>query len=208
MTAGNPGPVDLDRYERALEGADPIEAMRKAPKRLAKLIKDLSKKQLARRPAPDKWSIKEVLAHLADGEVMLGSRFRMVAAMDRPQLVGYDQDAFVERLALEDAKAKDLLEDFAAVRAANVRLLKRLPREAFERVGLHTERGEETLSDMLVMYAGHDRVHEEQIARLREWLRDSKKRKTAKGKAAEGKAAEQRERTTRPDAEERSLLEV
>ena len=164
MTAGNPGPVLPDRYAAALGGVDPIESMRKAPKRLKKLLKGVSEKRLKARPAEGKWSVKEIVAHLADGEVMLGSRFRLVAAMDRPALLGYDQDAYVERLAIDKARTKDLLDDFAAVRKANVRLLERLPREALSRVGLHSERGEETLADMLVMYAGHDRVHEEQIA--------------------------------------------
>lgn len=175
MPAGTPGPVILERYAEALGSSEPIESLRKAPKRLKKLLKGLSEKQLARRPAPGKWSIKEVLAHLADGEVMLGSRFRLVAAMDRPPLVGYDQDAFVERLALERAKGEDLLEDFAAVRGANVRLLKRLPDEAFARVGLHSERGEESLHGMLIMYAGHDLVHEAQVEGLRAWLRAESK---------------------------------
>jgi len=166
MTAGNPGPVLPDRYAAALGGNDPIESMRKAPKRLKKLLKGVPEKRLKARPAAGKWSIKQILAHMADGEVMLGSRFRLVAAMDRPPLLGYDQDAFVERLEVDKARADELLQDFAAVRKANVRLLERLPPGALARVGLHSERGEESLADMLVMYAGHDRVHEEQVERL------------------------------------------
>ena len=162
MPADNPGPVNPDRYLAALDGADPFESMRKTPKRLKKLLKGVSEKRLARRPASGGWSIKEVLAHLADGEVMLGSRYRMVVAMERPPLPGYDQDAFVERLCLERIDASTLLDDFAHARAAN----ERLPDEAFARVGLHSERGEESLARMLVMYAGHDLIHEAQIARL------------------------------------------
>lgn len=166
MTADNPGPENTDRYLAALDGADPFESMRKTPKRLKKLLKGVSEKRMARRPASGGWSIKEVLAHLADGEVMVGSRYRMVAAMDRPAIPSYDQDAFVERLCLERIDAWTLLEDFAHARAANVRLLERLPDEAFARIGLHSERGEESIARMLVMYAGHDLIHEAQIARL------------------------------------------
>jgi hypothetical protein len=170
-----------ERYVRALDGDDPIESQRKAPKRIAKLLKGLSEKQLARRPAPDKWSIKEVVAHLADGEIVLGSRVRFVAAQDRPLLPGYDQDRFVAGLGVERVSTEDLLEAFAAARALNVALLRRLPKEAFQRIGLHAERGEESIATMVAMYAGHDRIHEQQIAAAREALRAAKAQKK-KGK--------------------------
>ena len=170
MAAGKPGPVIPDRYVSALAGSDPLKSMRKAPKRLRKLIRGLSEEQLAARPAPGKWSIKEVVAHLADGEVMIGSRYRLVAAMERPPLVGYDQDAFVENLYLDEVSTKTLLKDFKAARRANMRLLERLPEAAFERVGLHNERGDESLARMLVLYSGHDLIHEAQIERLRAGL--------------------------------------
>ena len=182
MVAGSPGPVIPSRYTDALAGADPIESQRKAPKRVKKLIRGLSEKQLARRPAPDKWSIKEVIAHLADGEVIIGSRVRFVAAQDRPPLVGYDQDAFVERLAIEREKTDELLDAWAAVRAVNVRLLQRLPKEAFARISLHSERGEESIESMTTMYAGHDRIHEDQIARIRGELEERKRAKHAREK--------------------------
>lgn len=165
MTAGDPGPVIPDRYLEALDGRDPFDSMRKAPKRLKKLVKGVSEKKLARTPPSGGWSVKQVLAHLADGEVMIGSRYRMVVAMERPPLVGYDQDAFVERLGIEKLDTETILSDFAHARAANVRLLERLPDDAFARVGLHSERGDESLARMLVMYAGHDLIHEAQIER-------------------------------------------
>jgi len=166
MTAGDPGPVIPDRYLEALDGRDPFDSMRKAPKRLKKLVKGVSEKRLARTPPSGGWSVRQVLAHLADGEVMIGSRYRMVVAMERPPLVGYDQDAFVERLGIEKLDTKTILSDFAHARAANVRLLERLPDDAFARVGVHSERGDESLARMLVMYAGHDLIHEAQIERI------------------------------------------
>jgi hypothetical protein len=165
MVKGKPGPVVVDRYTEALKERDPVRSMAAAPDRIAKLVRGLDEKQLSKRPAPGKWSIKETIAHLADGEFMVGSRIRLVAAMDRPTLVGYDQDAFVECLRIEKASTAELFVAFAAVRAANVALYRRLPKSAYERVGLHTERGEESLGRMLVMYAGHDLIHEQQIAR-------------------------------------------
>ncbi len=197
MATGSPGPVIPERYVLALGGKDALDSMRKAPKRIKKLVKGLSDKDLSRRVESGKWSIKQVLAHLADGEFMIGSRFRLVAAMDRPALLGYDQDAFVERLQIEKARGKHLLEDFAGARQANVRLLRRLPREAFERIGLHSERGEESLQAMLLLYAGHDRVHEEQIERLRGKLAGARKeRKAAK--------AQDKQKRVKPQAARKS----
>jgi ribonuclease D len=186
MTAGQPGTVSRERYVQALGGLDPIESMHKAPKRLKKLLKDVSEKRLAARPLPGKWSIKEVVAHLADHEIVLGTRFRFVAALDRPPITGYDQDLFVERLGVDKTTTEDLLKDFTSVRKANVRLLQRLPLEARTRVGVHSERGEESLEDMIVMYAGHDLIHLAQIERmLAEMAEASKRQKRAKraGKA-------------------------
>jgi hypothetical protein len=165
------------RYIAALAGADPFETQRKSPKRLKKLLKGLSEKQLARRPAPDKWSIKEVVAHLADGEVIMGSRIRFVAAQDRAPLPGYDQDLFVQNLGIEKVKTKELLEAFAMARKLNMQLLARIPESALDRVGLHSERGEESIRTMITMYAGHDLIHEEQIAEAGETLRAKKKDK-------------------------------
>ncbi len=180
MASGKPGPVIPDRYRAALGRRDPIEAMAGAPARFRTLVRGLSEAELAARPAPGKWSIKEVIAHLADGEVIVGSRIRFVAAMDRPPIVGYDQDAFVEKLGIEKVDTKLLLAAFDAARAVNVAFYRRMPKSAHKRVGIHSERGEESIGAMLTMYAGHDFIHEEQIARAREALAAAKKAKRAR----------------------------
>lgn len=196
MTAATPAPVNPDRYLKALGDRDPVQAMRKAPKRVRKLVKDLSHKQLDWKPSPEKWSIKEVLAHLADGEVILGARVRFVAAMDNPPLPGYDQDLFVSRLGIEKVDARELFEAFESMRALNVGLLERLPKEAFARSGLHAERGPESIQKMVGMYAGHDVLHEQQIERTLEALEAATKaKKLAKEQAR--KATEAAERAAR-----------
>jgi uncharacterized damage-inducible protein DinB len=181
-----PPPMVAARYSQALAGADPIESQRKAPKRVRKLIKGLSNKQLAKRPAEGRWSIKQVLAHLADGEFVIGTRLRYVAAMDRPTIIGYDQDAFMANLRYDELEADELLDAFATLRAINVALVERLPDEAFARTGMHNERGEESLSTMVHMYAGHDRIHEQQIARIRDAV-TAKKHKHASRKGGKHK---------------------
>jgi DinB superfamily len=155
------------RCLRLIGERDPIASQREAPGRIARLVAGLGEDVLARRPPPGGWSMREVLGHLADHEVVLGYRERIVAAQDRPPLTGYDQEAFVRRLLPDGRSAAELLDAFRAVRAINVALLERLPPEAFARVGLHSERGEESLEHMVRLYAGHDLVHEAQIARIR-----------------------------------------
>jgi uncharacterized damage-inducible protein DinB len=159
-----------DTYARALGGDDPVEAMAEAPDRLRRALRGLTEKQLATRPAPGKWTIKEILAHLADGEVILGSRYRFIAAHDRPPIQSYEQDLFAAKLGALNAKGADLVDDFAMVRAANLGLLERLPAGAWKRVGLHEERGEESIWKLVCLYAGHDRHHIAQVETIRTGL--------------------------------------
>ena len=177
------GPVIPDRYREALGKDDPFLALFEAPQKLRKLLKGLTEKQLSRRPAPGKWSIKETVAHLADGEVILGSRYRLIAAHDRPAIPGYDQDLFVEKLGVGNTTTDELLDDFEMARMLNTDLLARLPDEALDRVGIHSERGEESIWTILTLYAGHDRVHLAQVETIRTGLFPPKK-KGAKKKAA------------------------
>jgi len=180
------GPVIPDRYRDAIGEDDPYLAMFEAPQKLRKLLKGLTEKQLSRRPAPGKWSIKEIVAHLADGEVVLGSRYRFIAAHEKPAIQGYDQDLFVEMLGVENATTEDLLDDFEMARMVNIGLLTRLPDEAFARVGVHSERGEETIDTIVTLYAGHDRVHLAQVETIRTGLFPPKKK--GRKKKGAGKA--------------------
>lgn len=186
MAAGKPAALP-ERYRAALGDDDPIVAMAEAPDRLRKLVKGLSEKELETKPAPGKWSIKEIVCHLADGEVILGSRYRLVAAHDKPPIPGYDQDAFAERLGPMNATAQDLVDDYSMMRAVNLGLLDRLPPEAFDRVGLHSERGEESIRTMVAMYAAHDRIHFSQIETIRIGLFPKKSEKLAKKRAKAAK---------------------
>jgi hypothetical protein len=195
MAASSPGPVVQPRYAAALGGDDPVSVMAETPDRIRRLIRGLTEKQLETRPAPGKWCIKEIVAHLADGEVILGSRYRFIGAHDRPPLLGYDQDAFAERLGPMNAKAADLADDFAMARAVNLGLLERLPADAWDRVGLHAERGEESIRSSVATYAGHDRIHLAQIETIRTGLfpKAGKKRVTRKpAKTGRKKAAKRR----------------
>jgi len=193
-----PGPVIPERYLEALGDDDPVEVMATTPDAIRKLIAGVTERQLAIKPAPGKWSMKEIVAHLLDGEVVLGARYRMIAAHEKPPLMPYDQDAFVEKLGPLRAKAIDLVDDFAMARAVNIGLLERLPEDAWDRIGMHAERGEESIRSMVTMYAGHDRVHLSQLETIRVGLfpkRRATKKTAAKRPAARRKTA--RKKTSR-----------
>jgi hypothetical protein len=152
----------------ALGSRDPFEVLRETPGALRRAIEGLGAAALSTPEAPGKWSIRQVLQHLADAELVGGFRYRMILAHDRPVLAGYDQDLWADRLRYSEADVEEALEDFARLRRGNLRLLARTSPQERERVGLHAERGEESVAQLLTNFAGHDLVHLRQIARIRQ----------------------------------------
>jgi hypothetical protein len=108
-----------------------------------------------------------VIAHLADSELVGSFRFRMVLAHDRPALQPYDQDLWAGRLRYERSDVDESLDRFTALRRSNMRLFESCAPADLARVGLHAERGEESLDRMRRLYAGHDLAHRGQLARIR-----------------------------------------
>lgn len=151
-----------------LEDRDPFEVLAETPGVLGNLTAGLSEAQECAPEAPGKWSVRQVVAHLADSELVGGFRFRMVLAHDAPELPGYDQDRWAERLHYQETPAAVALEDFTLLRASTLRLLRRATPEDFKtRVMRHAERGDESLEKMVRLYASHDLVHRKQIERIR-----------------------------------------
>jgi uncharacterized damage-inducible protein DinB len=131
-------------------------------------VSKLPESAITTREGPGKWSIGEVIQHLADSELVGATRFRMVMAHDSPPLLAYDQDLWAERLRYSESNVNDALEEFSSIRRSNVRLFERASPTDFDRVGMHSERGEESLRHLLRLYAGHDLVHLRQIERIQE----------------------------------------
>jgi uncharacterized damage-inducible protein DinB len=154
-----------------LADGDPLEVLTRTEGELRRAIDGLTPQQLRTPEAPKKWSIAAVIQHLADSDIVWAWRMRMVLAHDRPAITGYDQDLWAERLRYADADPEQALREFGPLRAANLRLLKRASPAELQRVGVHSERGEESVAHMMKMYAGHDLLHLQQIARIRESLR-------------------------------------
>lgn len=145
---------------------NPLEVLRQTKAELEQRVRQLSHDRLSQPEAPGKWSVRHVLQHLADSDLVWGYRVRMVLAHDRPPLTGYDQDAFAERLRYVQADAHEALEQFGVLRRGNLRLLERASGDELQRVGVHAERGEESVAHMMRLYAGHDLLHLRQIDRI------------------------------------------
>jgi hypothetical protein len=152
-----------ERVVSYVEGKQPLQILQTTPRKLAALLKGKNKKQLTTRPAPDKWSVTEVAAHLADAEVAIAWRYRQILSTNGVAIQGYDQNAWAATFNYARRDPKQSVESFAALRAANVALLKSVPRKLWENYGVHSERGNETVARVVSLVAGHDLNHLRQI---------------------------------------------
>jgi uncharacterized damage-inducible protein DinB len=146
---------------------DPLDVLRGTSSALERFLDGLAPRQVTQPESTGKWSIRHVLQHLADSDLVWGFRLRMVLAHDRPHLAGYDQDLWAERLHYDQADARQAIRDFDLLRKANLRLIAAAAPADLERVALHAERGEESVDHMIRLYAGHDLLHLRQIERIR-----------------------------------------
>jgi uncharacterized damage-inducible protein DinB len=162
---------DAQAYTQAVlalvENKNPLDVLHGTPTVARSVVEGLSRQQLSLPEAPGKWSVRQVLRHLVDSEIVWSWRLRLVLAHDRPALTGYDQDAWAERLHYADADPEESLQEFAVLRRGNLRLLESAGPQELKRVGVHTERGEESVEHMVRLYAGHDVLHLRQLERIR-----------------------------------------
>jgi hypothetical protein len=145
---------------------DPLEVMAELMPWIDARLQGRSDQVLRRPEAVGKWSVIQVLQHLADSDLVAGFRVRMVVAEDRPALQGYDQDRWAREFHYEEASLSAALDQLRALRAANLRLWSRLSPAQLERIGLHSERGPESAGHILRLMAAHDLVHRRQIDRI------------------------------------------
>ena len=146
-----------------IEGKDPLTSQKAAPKKLAALLKNKSKKQLTRRPASNKWSIAEIAAHLADAEIAISWRLRQILASNGVPIQAYDQDNWANTFNYARRDPKQSVELFRTLRESNLALLKSVPRKLWDNYGVHEERGNESVAHLVRMVAGHDLNHLKQI---------------------------------------------
>ena len=156
----------VQRILAQLEGKDPLKVQAGTAAKLGRLIQRASAAKLRKRPAPGKWSAGEILAHLADAEIVTAWRLRHILGAPGTPIQAYDQDTWAAAGHYEKRDARKSLEQFRATREANLALLKSLTAEQWKHHGMHAERGVETIQHIACMMAGHDLNHLGQVERI------------------------------------------
>jgi len=158
----------LSRIRDYAQGRDPLELQKQAPATLAQLLAEASEEQLTKRPSKDKWSIGEILAHLAEDEIATAWRYRQMVEHSGLQLAGFDQDLWARTGDYASRAPHESLALFRLLRNANLQFLQQITPEQWECFGIHAERGRITIRDLAVHMAGHDANHIDQIRRMLE----------------------------------------
>jgi hypothetical protein len=154
------------RVTSYVEGTKTLTVQAATAKKLERLIKGVPTAKLRKRPAPDKWSVGEILAHIADAEIVGGFRMRLILGAPGTPVVAFDQDSWVTSGHYAKRDPRKSLQQFRAVREANLILLKSLTPDQWKHHGMHSERGEETVEHIVRLIAGHDLNHLHQVERI------------------------------------------
>jgi hypothetical protein len=134
---------------------EPIGVQQATPSQLERRLRDVAPEELIRRPAPEKWSIAEIVAHLADAELAMGWRLRNMLANPGVALTWWDQDAWAERLGYAQQDVSFSAGVFRALRESNLRLLESVPRARWvECYGVHEVRGRQTVEEFRPLGSG------------------------------------------------------
>jgi len=156
----------IQRILGYVEGKDPLKVQQSTPAKLEKILKSMGKRDVSARPAPDKWSAQEIVAHLAECELVAGWRLRQVLNTNGTEIQSFDQDAWATTSGYSRMDPKKSLQMFRVLREANLALLASIPKEKWNNYGVHQERGNETVAHIVRMFAGHDLNHVQQIEKL------------------------------------------
>ena len=159
--------VTVNNYQTKLNsyvaGKDPLQMQAETPRLLAGLLNGVPDAKLSQRPLPDKWSVKEIIAHLAEDELVTSWRYRQMIENSGCALASFDQDQWARLGDYGSWKPTEALDMFRLLRDANLRVLRNLPPDEWERFGVHAERGRISVRDLAQHMAGHDRNHVDQI---------------------------------------------
>ena len=154
-----------------LDGQDPWRVQKSTAKKLEKATRSLSRKQMRKKPAPGKWSIAEILAHIADTEVVASWRIRLILGNDGTPIQGFDQNVWAGTFRYQDQDPRLSLKTFRILRESNLSLLRHVPPKLWANHGIHSERGKETISHIVRLFAGHDLNHLLQVKAMASALR-------------------------------------
>jgi hypothetical protein len=146
--------VILDRFESGIPARELV-------------LNGLPPEVIDRAPAPGKWNMRQIAAHVADAEVLGATRMRFLVAEPQKVLNTWDQDRWASALNYRDQPVEHSLELFRVVRSATAAMLRRLTPECWEREAVHEQTGNVCLSELVKHYTDHAEHHIRQIAELR-----------------------------------------
>ncbi len=157
--------MEENPYAKHLEGREAIDIITATPQHLRELFSSYSPEEIDHVPGPGKWSLRELMAHLADCEIAWGWRLRQTLSADNPALQPFDQDRWADRYAAYTFPVAQAT--YEALRAWNIHLLTTVQPADLPRPATHSERGNLTLQIMLETIAGHDLHHIKLLEGLR-----------------------------------------
>jgi hypothetical protein len=147
-----------ESYIEKVPGDNIIQFLKGQFESTATLLRNLDESTAAKRYAEGKWSVKEVIGHLIDGERVFAYRALVFARGDHGPLPGFDQDTWMGQAHFGDSSIKDLAVEWAAVRQSTISLLQSLPMEAWDRRGTANNK-ELTTRALAFIIGGHTEHH-------------------------------------------------
>ncbi len=148
------------KYIASVPEGDLVELLREQIGETVELLQNVSADRANYAYAPDKWTIKEVVGHLADVERVMAYRALSFARADKADLPGFDENAWVPTANFAARTLPDLLEEFQAVRAATIEFVRHLGPEELTRRG-SANQNDVSVRALLYIVAGHERHHAE-----------------------------------------------
>lgn len=160
----------MQQYKKRVLGylgkQNPLKVMQGTAGKLERAIRGVPRRKLRQRPAPGKWSVAEIVAHLSEIEIVISYRLRNVLASNRAPIQAMNEQRWAASGNYRGRDPRQSIQLFRTLRASNLALLKSQPRKKWKHYGRHEERGRETIADQVRLYAGHDLNHLRQIRRI------------------------------------------
>ena len=147
-----------EKYISLIEEGELLNALERQPSELRSLLNGLDEEKGKYAYADGKWSIKEVLSHLIDGERIFSYRVLRISRGDETPIEGFEQDGYIENSHANERSFEDLLEELSLQREANLRMLKNLRDDGWKRLGTASQSPVSVRALGFIM-AGHVRHH-------------------------------------------------